>query len=272
MPVSFPLRYRYRISGAAVAGPSHLAVNRPCEDAWEGVVFGERGAAIAVSDGLGSAPLGRKGASIAVSAAITAISRFFSSSLEGGGYDMGPESNSDIVRAACRAAHDAVFCHASASGILPNEYACTLILLLWHGDAVTAARIGDGAVVCMQNDEHILLSAPDERKYVNEVVPLTAEEYEGACVVSPDMSGICACAVFTDGCERLVLEKKPDCYYPYEPFFRPFFPAVVPIVGTAEGDGAIADLLVSDTFISFSEDDKTLVVVVSDEGRDEDPE
>lgn len=259
-----------RISGASVAGSLHLRDDRPCEDAWEGRVFEGAGVAVvAVSDGLGSARYGGDGASVAVSAAISALSSGLIQVLDEGGGSADQIAPSVLVQAACRAAREAVFSHASASGGTPDEYACTLIVLLWNRGAVTSARIGDGAVVCLQGEKHILLSAPEERRYVNEVVPLTADDYEGACIISPVVTGIRACAVFTDGCERLFLEKDVDGFRPYEPFFRPFFPAVASMAGTAYGDRAIADLLASDTFISFSEDDKTLVVVVSDERRDE---
>lgn len=266
---SHPVRV-VRISGASVPGPSHQRTTLPCEDAWEGMVFEGTGAAVAVSDGLGSARYGGVGASVAVSAAISALSSCFIPESDDGGRGADHLTPSAMVRAACRAARDAVFSHAVASGSTPDAFACTLIVLLWCGETVTSARVGDGAVVCLQGENHILLSAPDERRYVNEVVPLTAVDYEDACVISPAVTGVRACAVFTDGCERLFLEKDAGGYRPYEPFFRPFFPAVAPVAGTVDGDRAIADLLVSDTFISFSEDDKTLVVVVSDEGRDED--
>ncbi len=41
------------------------------------------------------------------------------------------------------------------------------------------------------------------------------------------------------------------------------------LAGTPDYDPTIAGLLSSDNFISYSEDDKTLVVVVSDEERGE---
>ncbi|MDE4907637.1 protein phosphatase 2C domain-containing protein [Methanogenium marinum] len=261
--------YHYRISGAAVAGPSHKVDGIPCEDAWDAVVFGRAGAAVVVADGLGSAEHAKDGAMVAVSAAMESISACFDLWEDGVGCDADIEKNDRMVRDACRAAHDAVVTHAAAYGISLQSFATTLIVLLWHGNTLTTARIGDGAVVCLQNDEIILLSAPQERRYVNEVVPLTDDSYEDACVLSSDVPDVTACSVFTDGCERLMLEKKSDGYHPYEPFFRPFFPAVLSLAGTPEGDSAIAGLLSSDNFIRFSEDDKTLVVVVSDEERGE---
>ncbi|WAI01678.1 protein phosphatase 2C domain-containing protein [Methanogenium organophilum] len=269
MSVPPPVGCRYRISGAAVAGLSHQSEGRLCEDIWEGAVFGVAGAAVAVADGLGSAPHGRRGAMVAVSAAIEALSVFFIPGPDGEGCDAEHEPNHAMVRGACRAAHNAVFRYASACNISSRSFACTLIVLLWNGNQVTTARIGDGAVVCLQGGEQILLSAPQERRYVNEVVPLTDEGYEDACVISSDLSCVTACAIFTDGCERLFLEKKPDGYHPHEPFFLPFFSAIEPLAGTPEGDRAIANLLVSDKFISFSEDDKTLVVVTTNEGSGE---
>ncbi|WFN35578.1 protein phosphatase 2C domain-containing protein [Methanogenium sp. S4BF] len=270
MPDSLPAEVRYRISGAAVAGPSHDAGEMPCQDAWDAAVFGGSGAAVAVADGLGSAVHGREGALAAVSAAVSALTSFFRPWPDGAGCDADIEKNSRMLNAACKAAHDAVMTRAAACGANPRSFACTLIILLWYGNVVATARIGDGAVVCLQGDEIVLLSAPHERRYVNEVVPLTDEGYEDACVLSSDLPAVTACSVFTDGCERLVLEKKPDGYHPYVPFFRPFFSAVAPLAGTPEGDRAIAGLLSSDRFITFSEDDKTLVVIVSDEGRGED--
>ena len=272
MPVFTPAGYHYRISGAAVPGQSHRAEEKPCEDAWDAAVFGRAGAAVAVADGLGSVPHGREGAMVAVSAAITALSAFFVPWDDQDGCDADIETNGRMVRIACKAARDAVLTHAATCGITPRSFASTLIVLLWYGNTLTTARIGDGAVVCLQKNEIILLSAPQERRYTNEVVPLTDEGYMDACVVSPDMPEVTACSVFTDGCERLMLEKKSDGYHPYEPFFRPFFSAVMPLAGTPEGDRAIADLLLSDRFITFSEDDKSLVVVVTDERRGEDTE
>lgn len=270
MTLLSPADVRYRICGAAVAGPSHRAEAAPCQDAWDAAVFGRLGAVVAVADGLGSAVHGKEGAQVAVSAAIAALSAFFEPWADGFGCDADVEKNSRMVRAACRAARDAVLARADACGAAPRSFACTLIVLLCYGNVVTTARIGDGAVVCLQGDEIVLLSAPHERRYVNEVVPLTDEGFENACVVSPDMPAVTACSVFTDGCERLILEKNPEGYQPYIPFFRPFFSAVAPLAGTPDGDRAIESLLSSDRFITFSEDDKTLVVVVADEERGED--
>jgi len=272
MPVFQSVEYRYRISGAAVAGPSHQAEGIPCEDAWDAAVFGRTGAAVAVADGLGSAEHAKEGAMVAVSAAITALSAFFDPWPDGSGCDADIEKNGRMVRAACKAARDAVLTHAASCGLSHRSFASTLIILLWYGNTLTTARVGDGAVVCLQGDDIILLSAPSDRRYVNEVRSLMDDEYEDACVVSPDIPAVTACSVFTDGCERLFLDKKSDGYHPYEPFFQPFFSAMMPLTGTPEGDRAIADLLVSDRFITFSEDDKTLVVIVSGIERGEDTE
>jgi hypothetical protein len=242
MPVFQSAEYRYRISGAVVAGPSHQAEGIPCEDAWDAAVFGRTGAAVAVADGLGSAEHAKEGAMVAVSAAITALSAFFDPWPDGSGCDADIKKNGRMVRAACKAARDAVVTHAASCGLSHRSF------------------------------DIILLSAPSDRRYVNEVRSLMDDAYEDACVVSPDIPAVSACSVFTDGCERLFLDKKSDGYHPYEPFFQPFFSAMMPLTGTPEGDRAIADLLVSDRFITFSEDDKTLVVIVSGRERGEDTE
>ena len=206
--------YNYRISGAMVAGPSHMVDGISCEDAWDAKVFGNVGAAVVVADGLGSAEHAKDGSDVAVSAAITAISTFFDPWPDGAGCDADIEKNDRMVLAACRSAHDAVVTHAVACGISPRSFATTLIVLLWYGNTLTTARIGDGAVVGLRKDEIILLSAPQERRYVNEVVSLTDDIYEDGCAISSDVSDITACSVFTDGCERFLLEKKTQWVSP----------------------------------------------------------
>ncbi len=60
-----------------------------------------------------------------------------------------------------------------------------------------------------------------------------------------------------------------DGYAPQSPFYRLFFGSVASFLTFLRMGRAFETLLSSDRFITYSEDDKNRVVIVSDKGRGE---
>lgn len=221
------------VVGASSTGASHVRDKQPCQDAFafrptdDGVV-------IAVADGLGSASSSDRGARAAVDAAV------------GGA----PDPLEMVARA--RAALERI---AEEDQVPLRDLACTLLCAVVTGDTVVTAHIGDGAIVGLSERLH-LVSAPEHTEYLNEVTPLTADDWEDHVRTAgplPDTRGL---AVFTDGLERAAITAGGE---PHPGFFDPVF-SFIAVTEEAVATEEIERMLGSPTLGEHSDDDKTLVI------------
>ncbi len=244
----------YRIVGASMSGPLHIAKAIPCQDACAYKIFPNGLGIIAVSDGLGSAFLSDFGARDAVNGVIFSVRRIIDRS-----------TNEDI--SIVDLANEAVFATRKILEKKSEEYrcnlkdlACTLIVVVVYGNRVSVAHIGDGAVVAKTADGLRILSDPGDSEYANEVVPLTCDEWEKCLRLSSVFSGVLGVMVFTDGLQRAALKKTESGFIPFKRFCDPLFGYVKEVSNEAKAIEDFKNLLLSKKLCANSEDDKTLVI------------
>jgi hypothetical protein len=209
---------------------------------------------IAVADGLGSAPRSDVGARIAVDAALAATLAALAAS---------PSAPlSELAREAVGQARAAIEIKAAELACPLADVACTLIVVVFSGERVGVAHVGDGAVVCQTDVGLILASGPGDSEYTNEVVPLTATEWEAALRVTPELAGVRGVAAFSDGCQRAGLRRSAAGVEPFEKFFGPLFAYARELTDLEQGQAELAALLLSEKVCANSDDDKTLVLAV----------
>jgi hypothetical protein len=241
------------VLGASVAGPSHHASGRPCEDAFAQAVVGRR-VVLAVADGLGSARRSAAGARRAVDAAVE-LGRERMASSE-------PYSAAATAGEAVAAARAALEILALEEGCSIAELGCTLIVVCCDGPRVAVAHVGDGAAVARGAGGGLaLLCGPSPGEYANEVTPLTSESWSGNLRLA-EAEPCAAVAVFTDGCQPAALRKSSSALLPFDRFLGPLldFAARADDAEAARRD--LAELLDSPKLADSSPDDKTLAIVV----------
>lgn len=187
---------------------------------------------VAVADGAGSARCGGEGADAAVTVAVEQASA-------------GHEPWEAVA-----AAREAVAGRGPA-----HEWATTLLVCKIDTTTVSAAQVGDGAIVLRRGDDFVVASPPPG-EYLNETVMLTSRNWceEMAVGVWP-ASGIDALAVMTDGLAPVAFDLVS--WNAHAPFFRPLF-------DFAASDGADATeleaFLASDRLATRTDDDVTIVL------------
>lgn len=229
-------------SAARREGRGHRERGVPCQDAY---ALRERPGRIvaAVADGLGSRALSHHGSQAAVDAA--AESLVASSSLD-----------ARALRRAFRSARRALEARAAGLGATPDDLSTTLHLAALSADGVSAASIGDGAVLCADAAPRLLLP-PAESEYANLVVPLTAPDWRRhlRLAFAPPASRV---LLITDGLTRLLLSRRGGAWEPFAPFFDAFLPRLLP---GAFDPGLAERFLATDAIDAAWDDDKCLVVM-----------
>ena len=251
-----------RIAGGRRPGRSHHRSGTPCQDAYS--TFDQPGqgrAAAALADGLGGAGFGGIGSQVAVHSAIASLAN-----------DASWDAAS--LERAFAAAHAALAKEAARLDVQLASLATTLQLATLEGGNVSAAMVGDGAIVrvhrsdprdgapsaasdpTMQGPAVSLLLAPPPSEYANEVEPLTAPEWRRSLRVATGAGD--SVLLFSDGLTRLLLARDRSGWFPFGPFFSAFLPHL---------HGPVFDPWLVERFLARPEveaswdDDKCLVVV-----------
>jgi hypothetical protein len=239
------------VFGASVRGPDHEREDLPCQDAWARGPVGDRGAAVCLCDGAGSAAHAAIGARTVADAVVEALRDLA---------PRGPDALEEAVRAACAAGRRALLLEAETRAVAPEAFACTLLAVAALGDQVAVAHVGDGAVVGQRagTGELVVLSAPDRGEHANETWFVTSPVWEARLRVGLH-AGIDAFCAFTDGCQGASLERGHSLS-PFAPFCAPLFDFAAEVQAPAEADGEVARLLDAGLLRRSSGDDKTLAV------------
>lgn len=244
------------IFGASVIGPLHIQDGLSCQDACLYEVVSDDFGIIAVADGLGSVPMSDLGARLSVEAAVSAAKSLLCDTSKDG-----PDI-SEIPMKMMRAARESLEETALREGFRLGDMATTLITVLFRGDSIYTAQIGDGAVVARVDGSLVLLSGPLNSEYANEVTPITCNDWQASIFSAEARSGAECVAVFTDGCQRPALLKTAEGYGPFEKFFHPVFSYAAEVEDIAKGGQELGEFLSSEKISEYSEDDKTLVLAV----------
>jgi hypothetical protein len=215
--------------------------------------------AVAVADGAGSAACGEVGAAVATREALTVLDTSF---LSGAMYS--ETSVRSFLRDALTASREAVLREASLRRVSCRELASTLTIVVAHSLGVAGVQIGDGCVVT--ETEKGVFSAPlypQEGEYANETTFLTSD---GCLDKAEDFAMECrlgSVSVFTDGLKPVCLDYSSRT--PFTGFFKPLINFLRQCPETSRAQGELAALLQSPRICGRSDDDKTLVVLTTDE-------
>lgn len=165
---------------------------------------------MAVADGAGSAARSDEGSGTAVATAVDTMVR---------GIERRPAAALldhlavSLVRDAVKRAKNAVVRYARQHGIETRDLACTLVVAIASDRLVTAAQIGDGAVIAFNIDSGRArtLCAAHTGEYANETTFITSRTrpHRVASVGHAGGSDWDAVAVITDGLQGLAL-KMPE--------------------------------------------------------------
>src|SRR5439155_18174511 len=120
------------------------------------------------------------------------------------------------------AARDALEKLACAEDYPLADLACTLIVAI-AADGVCIAHVGDGAAVGWCNGEAYVLSPPAPTEYVNEVDPLTSDDWIDHIRPVVCADGVDAIGLFTDGCQHAALRRDNGHHRAHGGFFGPLF-------------------------------------------------
>lgn len=159
---------RWMGASGAVVGRGHADEGLPCQDVAE-TLLTEDLAAIAVSDGAGSAVFSADGAGIAVKTTLSMLRETL------------PWRDSELVGdAVLFGCQEEIRKQASAKGCEADELAATLAFVAISGSVYVAGSLGDGVVVVAEGmgsglGAPKILFGQDRGEYANETVFLTSD-------------------------------------------------------------------------------------------------
>lgn len=203
----------WRIATATAPGSSHLKEGLPNQDAvaCRVVELGIGEVVIAaVADGAGSASRSDEGSRIAVDAAVTAIVDGIDQQPWAAFFKHPAES---LARDAIMQARAEVEDYGQQHGIPSRKLASTLIVAFACDRLITAAQVGDGAVIAFDIDSGAgtTLCEAHSGEYANETTFITScsNPHEIAYVGHGSGDGYDAIALISDGLQNLAL-KMPE--------------------------------------------------------------
>lgn len=251
MPPPVPVAF-----GSSVIGEQHQRTDLPCQDAHAFAALHPSTLIVAVADGLGSASESAHGATIAARVAVDVIAQGIREKIDA---DL-----TELAEAGIYAARQQLELEAEHLPCQLRDLATTLIVAVAVEQTLAVAQIGDGAVVAEQSSGPALILAPTDSEYVNEVDPLTMDNWQDRIRVSPLWPECLAFAAFTDGCQRAALKRDQQNWQAFPGFFRPLFAYARTVQTAAEGQQELDELLLSEKVCDNCDDDKTLVIGVLD--------
>jgi hypothetical protein len=203
---------------ASATGTSHARLNRGCDDSGACVfVRGKTDSALVAvcSDGAGSAQRSSVGSRIVA----RAFCRNVRSYLQDGGTVAGLSRETvsdwlDDIRGR-------IATNASLSGLIPRDFAATLIGCIVTQREAKVIHVGDGSAVYRTNQsDWAVASWPSHGEYASTTFFVT-DDPEPSFELRAVEGAISELAVFTDGIEHLVLDFSANSAFP--PFFNRMF-------------------------------------------------
>jgi len=206
-------KHDWRVAMATAAGSSHSRDNIPNQDAVSHrlVDVGHgRVVIVAVADGAGSASRSDEGSQIAVDAAVSTIVDIINKSPAS---VFGERQAELLARDAIRRAKVAVERYGQRHNVPVRELASTLIVAFASDSLMTAAQVGDGAVVAFNigSGAAMTLCEAHSGEYANETTFITSRSrpHEIASVGHASGYDFDGLALITDGLQNLAL-KMPE--------------------------------------------------------------
>jgi hypothetical protein len=242
-------------ASATCRGTSHIKSNTRRQDALTCAVRGKTLCAV-TSDGAGTASHGGEGASL--------ICRFFGRQIRDHVLNKNTLPTDEDLWNWLDEVRDLIGACAQKRGVIPRNFAATLISITTDGNDTLVAHIGDGNAVARnaETGEWFCLSWPDQGEYASVTYFLTDDPpihlriYRFATQID-------AVASFTDGIERLALDFARQV--PHQPFFN----KMIAPLSRSKAVGKDFDLskhlfefLMSEGVNSRTDDDKTLILAL----------
>jgi hypothetical protein len=246
------------VTGASVIGTSHLADEKPCQDAHAVRMLAGGGLVAAVSDGAGSAEMSDVGSRVAVEEAITAIARGIAERAPAN-----DEEWSALLRHGFATAAEALGRTATERSVAVRQLSATLLVGVVHPRRSVIATVGDCvAVVREATGGWQLPVKPARGEYANETTFLTSTGWAQSLQIeflaeTPDRV-----ALFSDGLMRLALNLAAGT--PHAPFFDSLCAFLTSRANLGATLDALREFLDSERVNARTDDDKTLVLAWRD--------
>jgi hypothetical protein len=245
---------------ASVVGTSHLATATPCQDSsFCEIVTGEGGAEVliaVVADGAGSAKHADEGAALACSY----IGGRAKSTIEA--ETLLCEITHDVVRNWIADYQNEVLALCNG-GLVPRDFASTLLAAFIGKSASVFFQLGDGAIVIADSEEpnnYGWVFWPQQGQYANQTNFATDENSADNIEYSLVSRRIDEVSLFTDGLQSLALEYQDRLAH------GPFFASVFEWVRKASKQqfdrytDSLKQFLNSDRVNDRTDDDKTIII------------
>ena len=254
----------WRIAAATAPGSSHLRDDLPNQDAVaHRLVTTPRGpvVVVAVADGAGSASRSDEGSRIAVDSAVDTI---IAGVRKRPAAAQSRHLANSLVREAVKRAKNAVVRYSKSQGIAPRELACTLIVAVAGDRLLTAAQVGDGAVVAFDVAGGVAktLCAAHTGELANETTFITSRTrpHRIASVGHASGAGFDGLALITDGLQNLAL-RMPE-REAFMGFWNPMLNDLDQSDDAAAVSARLQSFISSDRVQSRTTDDVTVAIAV----------
>ena len=249
---------RWRSIGASVAGSSHQAHGRDCEDAHAYRLLAGDMLVAAVADGAGSAVQAKVGAVSAVQVALEVVQGWLVGEISGQTTDWSALFNTILGRV-----REILQSQAAGEDLAMRDFATTLLVAIITPTEVIAMQLGDGAIVTHDlHGDFQTLTKPYHGEFLNETAFVTSDDYlmrtQVAVQASDAVDGL---ALLTDGLQMLALNMNDN--RAHAPFFGPLLRfASNPAASEDELNFRLAAFLDTERLNNATDDDKTLVLAV----------
>ncbi len=196
----------YKWASACVTGASHHACGAPCEDAVASrlvTVETTQYFIVAVSDGMGSADHGGRGAEIAANAFVDLAAKRLATRRSWSGSGL-----LGVANAVATDVHHVLLRFASRMNAHPMQYAATLLACITDGKHSAFVQIGDGAIVMGPVRQMWRpVFAPQRGEYANISCFITEADALQKLQARLHVGFLHNIALMTDGVEPLVLAR-----------------------------------------------------------------
>jgi len=250
----------WRCIHSSIAGTTHTASDKPCQDSAAHAVFhtpdGSQILVVVVSDGAGSAKCAEVGSTLVCTLFLKEVKSYVTT-----GADI-QELTADFFKTWLTQFKEAVRAHAAQENLLPRDFAATLLAGIVAEHCAVFIQIGDGAIVTSGDEPQSYgwIFWPQQGEYANQTHFATdpdAEQHMEFAIIRHKIHDV---AVFSDGLQSLTLEYQTR--QAHAPFFIPVFRW---LQGASTEDlekfsFALASFLDSAKVNDRTDDDKTLIL------------
>jgi hypothetical protein len=207
----------WKIIGARSVGSSHLLNDEPCQDYYlVGTLLAEDGNEVFysfVSDGAGSALMGKEGSKMACEASLEYLKSIdYKVFEERNIYELVEHITTSISKL------------ATSENLESRDFACTLLGVVVTDNSTSYFQVGDGAIVVKENinnSNYNVVFWPANGEYANMTYFVTDENVIANLMVKHVFQSPVAVSIFTDGLQRLCLQYETSTVH--EPFFKSMF-------------------------------------------------